>query len=398
MGDIDETIDFGVDCEYLAKSNNNVVPKLDTLDLPDLLDGDASDDHVVEDPVVEVAEEPVPEVVEDPVVEVAEELVVEVAEDPVPEVVVSEEHITLSFDDEPSTDKPRTTPIVPISGVLAISIEPLLEEPEPSNPNISPESPAIPKIIFIVPYRNREQQLQTFKTQIKYILEDYDSSEYSIYIIHQTDERIFNRGAIKNIGFLMVKDKYPNDYKNITLVFNDVDTIPVQKNLFHYDTTIGVVKHFYGFTYTLGGIVSIKAGDFERVNGFPNFWAWGYEDNMFQSRIERAGIKIDRSIFFVSGDKNIMQKNDEIVREVNQSEYDRYLRNTPEGIYSIQNLDYSIDAEGGFVNVKWFTTGTIPAINQFRLHDLRQGARPYDTTFGLMFNNRRRGRGIRMGM
>ena len=373
MGDIDETIDFGVDCEYLAKSNNNVVPKLDTLDLPDLLDGDASDDHVVEDPVVEVAEEPVPEVVEDPVVEVAEELVVEVAEDPVPEVVVSEEHIT-------------------------ISIEPLLEEPEPSNPNISPESPAIPKIIFIVPYRNREQQLQTFKTQIKYILEDYDSSEYSIYIIHQTDERIFNRGAIKNIGFLMVKDKYPNDYKNITLVFNDVDTIPVQKNLFHYDTTIGVVKHFYGFTYTLGGIVSIKAGDFERVNGFPNFWAWGYEDNMFQSRIERAGIKIDRSIFFVSGDKNIMQKNDEIVREVNQSEYDRYLRNTPEGIYSIQNLDYSIDAEGGFVNVKWFTTGTIPAINQFRLHDLRQGARPYDTTFGLMFNNRRRGRGIRMGM
>jgi len=393
MGDIDDTVILGEDCEYLAKSNNDYdVPKLNALDVPDILDTEVVEEpvpevaedpvvevvedpvvEVVEDPVVEVVEEPVVEVVEDPVVEVVEDPVVEVVEDHVPEVVVSEEHIT-------------------------ISIEPLSEESEPSNTDISLENPIIPKIIFIVPYRNREQQLQTFKTQMKYILEDYDPAEYSIYIIHQTDERIFNRGAIKNIGFLMVKDKYPNDYKNITLVFNDVDTIPVTKNLFHYETTAGVVKHFFGFTYTLGGIVSIKAGDFERVNGFPNFWAWGYEDNMFQSRIERAGIKIDRSIFFLSGDKNIMQKNDEIVREVNQSEYDRYLRNTPEGIYSIQNLDYSIVAESGFVNVKWFTTGTIPAINQFRLHDLRQGARPYDTTFGLMFNNRRRGRGMRMGM
>lgn len=346
MGDIDETIDSVVDCEYLAKSNNEYddVPKL-KLKLE----------------VVNIGEDPVPEVVSEPVVEVIDA--------PVQEIV--SEHIT-------------------------ISMEPVSEKPVPLD--VSPEKPSIPKIIFIVPYRNREPQLQTFKTHMKYILEDYSPAEYSIYIIHQTDERIFNRGAIKNIGFLMVKNKYPNDYKNITLVFNDVDTMPVTKNLFHYDTTVGVVKHFFGFRYTLGGIVSIKAGDFERVNGFPNFWAWGYEDNMFQSRIERAGIKIDRSIFYLSGDKNIMQKNDEIVREVNQGEFDRYLRNTPEGIQSIQNLNYSIDAESGFVNVKWFTTGANPAIDKFRLHDLRQGARPYDTTFGLMYNNRRRARGMRMGI
>ena len=341
MGDINEIIEIGMECEYLAKSSmnihiedsvyiNNNVPKLDSGAL-----------LVVENPAPEVAENPVPEV----------------AENPAPEVVESyEEHITTSFSQD------NTPP---------------------------PEVLTIPKIIFIVPYRNREQQLQAFKTHMKYILEDYDPTEYIIYYIHQTDQRIFNRGAIKNIGFLVVKNKYPNDYKNITLVFNDVDTIPLHKNLFHYDTVFGVVKHFFGFTYTLGGIVSIKAWDFERVNGFPNFWAWGYEDNMLQSRIQKAGIKIDRSIFYNIGDTHIIQKNEEIVREINQGEYNRYMRNTAEGIYSIQNLDYSIDTESGLVNVRWFTTGMNPSINQYRLHDLRNGARPYDTMFGLMYNNRR---------
>lgn len=275
-----------------------------------------------------------------------------------------------------------------------------LEENNLLSPNNNTDNNSfIPKIVFIVPYRNRETQLQSFKTHMKYILEDYHQNDYIIYYIHQTDQRVFNRGAMKNIGFLVVKHKYPNDYKNITLVFNDVDTMPTRKNLFNYDTQQGVVKHFFGFTYTLGGIFSIKAYDFERINGFPNYWAWGYEDNLIQKRIEKAGITIDRSIFYNIGDTNIIQKNEEITREVNQSEYDRYVRNIPEGIHSIQNLDYSIDDESGFVNVKWFITEYNPAVNKYRLHDLRKGPMPYDTKFGLMYNNRRiRGGRMRMGV
>ena len=44
-----------------------------------------------------------------------------------------------------------------------------------------------------------------------------------LYYLHQTDNRPFNRGATKNIGFLTIK-KCILMIKNITFVFNDIDT------------------------------------------------------------------------------------------------------------------------------------------------------------------------------
>ena len=67
----------------------------------------------------------------------------------------------------------------------------------------------IPKIIFIVPYRNREMQQRFFHHHMtSYILKDMNKDDYEIYYIHQKDTRPFNRGAIKNAGFLVMKEKY----------------------------------------------------------------------------------------------------------------------------------------------------------------------------------------------
>ena len=167
-----------------------------------------------------------------------------------------------------------------------------------------------PKFIFIIPYRDREQHLQFFNRQMKYVLEDVPKDDYEIYFLHQCDVRKFNRGAMKNIGFLAIRDKYPNDYKNITLVFNDIDTMPFEKNVLNYKTVPGVIKHFYGYKFALGGIVSITGQDFERMNGFPNFWAWGCEDNCVNCIYDRAiaaCIIVDRTTFFPIGDHIILQ-------------------------------------------------------------------------------------------
>jgi hypothetical protein len=200
---------------------------------------------------------------------------------------------------------------------------------------------------------------------------------YKILYVHQKDNRSFNRGAMKNIGFLVIKKMYPLDYRNITLVFNDIDTMPSSGVEFNYDTQPGNIKHFYGFDYTLGGIVSIKGGDFERLNGFPNFWAWGFEDNLLQMRANKLDIKIDRSEFYKIRDPKIIQLTDSLIREVNSEEYDRFLKNTSEGISSITDLDYTVDNNTGFIDVLNFNTTVNENLQKRTDYDLRNGPAPF---------------------
>jgi hypothetical protein len=237
---------------------------------------------------------------------------------------------------------------------------------------------SVPKLVFIVPFRNRGEQKKVFDNVMPTILEDIPSTDYKIYFIQQCDNRNFNLGAMRNIGFLAMKNKYPNDYQNITFVFNDVDTMPRTKNLLNYNTEVGTIKHFYGQENTLGGIISIKGSDFEKILGYPNFWAWGYEDNMLQFRALKNGLTIDRSNFFKIGDPHILQLNENTNRIVNRNEFNRYINNTSEGFSSINELVYDIDESTRFVNVTQFKTEVENNPDGNQLYDLRRGNRPFN--------------------
>ena len=197
-----------------------------------------------------------------------------------------------------------------------------------------------------------------FNEKMTKIMEDYPKGYYKIYYIQQNHEKPFNRGAMKNIGFLMVKSKYPNDYKNICLVFNDLDTTPINKNVIpNYSTSNGIIKHFYGYTHALGGIVSILAGNFEIINGFPNYYSWGFEDNELNDRVLKKKMRIDRSVFYhISDNKNIIQIKDTPYRTVNRGEFDRFMRKIDEGINTIYDLSFKINEETGIVEVTQFKT------------------------------------------
>ena len=247
----------------------------------------------------------------------------------------------------------------------------------------------VPSVVFIVPYRDRSQQQGFFARHMKTVMEDVSKDDYKIYYIHQTDKRDFNRGAMKNIGFLMVKNKYPTHYKNITLVFNDVDTMPYSKNFLKYVTTPGIVKHFYGYKFALGGIVSITGSDFEKTLGFPNFWAWGYEDNTLKKRVDKHKLKVDYNQFYPIMDKNILQLKDGLKKIVNRTEFDSYMSNSENsGHHTIKNLLYEINEETGFVNVKTFETDKPNNPDENIPYDLRQGTKPFKTG--------RRGGGMKM--
>ena len=256
------------------------------------------------------------------------------------------------------------------------------------NSEVKTEDKKVPKRVFIVPYRNRVQHKFFFSKYMSFILEDCD--DYEIYFSHQCDARTFNRGATKDIGFLAVKEKYPNDYKDITFIFNDIDTIPFNK-IFDYQTTHGVVKHYYGFKYALGGIVVMKGADFEKINGFPCFWGWGMEDNALQKRCDGYGLTVDRSVFYEIGSPEILQLFDGISRIISKKDPWRGENDDGvDGLRTIHQLKYSIEEKSEnpndnifavhnsrifFINIATFLTRIQFGSEEYYNYDLREPKR-----------------------
>jgi hypothetical protein len=373
---------------------------------------ESAPEPVEEAPVEEapVEESPIPEPVEETPMAMEESMIEPVEETPAPEPVAEESTPTPlpDFPSEPVEEVPppvvsETTPDeAPTPEPTSDTPEPTFETPEPapeseppvdfipqptphpSAPEPTPEPPVTPSstpaLVFIVPFRDREAQRQVFEQHMKtQILANIPPDYYQIIYVHQRDGRSFNRGAMKNIGFLTVKSRYPDTYRNITLVFNDVDTLPVDTTVIpDYTTTPGVVKHFFGVPQALGGIFSITAGDFEALNGFPNYWTWGYEDNFMYQRVVAANLNIDRAVFYPVGDTaHIHQGQNGVTRVINRVEFDRYVRKVPEGINTIQNLVAQPVPGTDFVDVFQYGTGFEHQPRYDAVYDISKGNQPY---------------------
>jgi len=146
--------------------------------------------------------------------------------------------------------------------------------------------------LILVPYRNRKKQLDFFINNIVPMLNELLPSS-RVIIVEQTQEELFNRGALLNAGALI----YAGKYKDI--ITHDVDLYPKE----HF-----VIKYYrYKFNgalglccspcNTLGGVVKVPEKFFTQIGGFPNhFWGWGIEDKAFQNRIEIFNIPIQKIV------------------------------------------------------------------------------------------------------
>lgn len=146
-------------------------------------------------------------------------------------------------------------------------------------------------IAVVVPYRDRPRQLQTLVTAL------LARPEFGrIVIAEQAPGRPFNRGLVKNAGFMAAT---PDDDQ--TVYFHDVDIVPGPQAPAAYPRAPPkAAVHLYGHRHCLGGVVGVRAIDFATANGFPTSeWRWGGEDTALQARYEAAGMTVDRSRFAV---------------------------------------------------------------------------------------------------
>ena len=153
--------------------------------------------------------------------------------------------------------------------------------------------------IIIVPYRNREKQLNYFMENVVPLVKT-NLQNTKIIIIEQEQGKLFNKGVLMNIGFKM--------YKNKTIYFiqNDIDLTPKKKCLEEYysknienNEVLAILTSPYN---VYGGIIKISNDAIHKINGYPNdIWGWGCEDKALQNRGEFNNLK--KTTIFIHNNK-----------------------------------------------------------------------------------------------
>lgn len=147
------------------------------------------------------------------------------------------------------------------------------------------------KLTVIIPIRDKEKQLKELLPKLKNLL-DYQRFNYNILIVEQSDGKSFNKGKLNNSGFLEAIKLFNPKH----LLFFDVDNIPLKKDSFQIELYNDIlIKHYYGYKDSIGGIFSCSKDTFYKVNGFSNsYWGHGNEHTDINLRAKILNITLDR--------------------------------------------------------------------------------------------------------
>jgi len=162
------------------------------------------------------------------------------------------------------------------------------------------------KIAIIVPYRDlhpaqkRAEHLKKFIAYMgpfmeKAISQFNNNASFHIFIVEQSPEHKFNRGALLNLGFLQATKQGYNVF-----IFHDVDLLPGEAIASYYVKNPEIPIHiarcwdrYKGEEY-LGGIISISGKNYTDLNGYPNnYWGWGGEDDELRRRVNEIKLQIE---------------------------------------------------------------------------------------------------------
>ncbi|XP_011675760.2 beta-1,4-galactosyltransferase 6 isoform X1 [Strongylocentrotus purpuratus] len=155
------------------------------------------------------------------------------------------------------------------------------------------------KVAIVIPYRDRIQHLAILLRNLHHLLM-LQNLEFGIFVAEQTNDLVFNRGLMKNIGYMESTNFGAWD----CVIFHDIDQIPMRatnwygcdempRHLCAYAEELGF-KLMYGGLF--GGVVGLTAEQMKSSNGYSNvYWGWGAEDDDLRSRVNKLKYKIYRA-------------------------------------------------------------------------------------------------------
>jgi hypothetical protein len=148
-----------------------------------------------------------------------------------------------------------------------------------------------------IPYRNREYHLKMLIPHLTKFL-NKKGIPHKFYIAHQTDDKLFNRGAMKNIA---AQHAFNDgcDY----VAFHDVDMLPENDDCdysysidfpTHIATKLSKYRYKLNYEQYFGGVVLFTKEQIEKTNGYSNdYWDWGMEDDDLFWRCRYEGLTED---------------------------------------------------------------------------------------------------------
>ncbi|XP_044758341.1 beta-1,4-N-acetylgalactosaminyltransferase bre-4 isoform X1 [Coccinella septempunctata] len=153
-------------------------------------------------------------------------------------------------------------------------------------------------VAIVIPYRCRGEHLLLFLQHMHPFLKK-QQLDYTIFIVEQEGDGLFNRALLMNIGYIEALKRRNFD----CFILHDIDLLPENdKNLYtcpiqprHMSVAIDCFKYKLPYREMFGGVSAISTEHFRLLNGFSNsFWGWGGEDDDMSNRIRHHKLFISR--------------------------------------------------------------------------------------------------------
>ena len=143
------------------------------------------------------------------------------------------------------------------------------------------------KLGICIPYRNRKEHIDRLIPHLSKHLTN-QGIDHTFYVGHQIDDKLFNRGAMKNIA-----SHYAFEDGCDYIAWHDVDMLTYgeegqilgdysypEETPIHIATKLSKYNYGLGYDQYFGGVVLFTKEQAYGTNGYSNeYWDWGQEDD-----------------------------------------------------------------------------------------------------------------------